>query len=84
MATYTFTGQDYIEFYGTNVLNSCIKIGNGALATQILGLVPCQTQNLDCYSNCYTLPVFDGDFNLLMQILDYTNKLVMYLIKLQY
>ena len=63
MATYTFTGQDYIEFYGTNVLNSCIKIGNGALATQILGLVPCQTENLDCYSNCYTMPVFDGDFN---------------------
>ena len=63
MATFKFTGQDFIEFYGTNVLNSCIKIGNGALATQILGLVPCQTQSLDCYSNCYTLPVFDGDFN---------------------
>ena len=49
MATFKFTGQDFIEFYGTNVLNSCVKIGNGALATQILGLVPCQIQNLDCH-----------------------------------
>jgi hypothetical protein len=64
MATTTFSADGTLNFYGTNVLNSCVKFGSGAKAEQILGLVPCvQDDPTLCSTNCFTLPAFKGDFN---------------------
>lgn len=64
MATVTFTGDGQIDFYGTNVLNDCVKAGTGAPAEQILGLVPCVlTDDTLCSTSCFTLNVVAGDNN---------------------
>ena len=63
MATTTFTSDGNLNFYGTNVLNDCVPFNNGAIATQIVGLVPCELDNNNCTSDCFTVPVISGDNN---------------------
>jgi hypothetical protein len=64
MATIEFTGDGVLNFYGTNVLNDCVKFSSGATAEQLLGLVPClKNDDTLCTKSCFTVPVFDGDFN---------------------
>ena len=64
MATTEFTPEDILTFYGTNALNECVKFGSGSFAEQILGLVPCYLADATlCTSNCFTIPVVEGDFN---------------------
>jgi hypothetical protein len=63
MATITFTGDNIVNWYGNNVLNDCVKFGVSSVATQILGLVPCAIESLECTKDCFTVPAFGGDFN---------------------
>lgn len=63
MATTTFVKEGILEFYGTNVLNDCVKFGVSSIATQIIGLVPCTIDSLECTQDCFTVPCFAGDFN---------------------
>jgi len=64
MATTTFTGDGLIDFYGTNAVEECVSFNNGALATQIVGLVPCElSDSTNCSTDCFTIPVFSGDNN---------------------
>ena len=63
MATINFVGDGIVSWYGTNVLNECVKFGSGAIAEQIVGLVPCKIEGIDCVDDCYTVPAFPGDFN---------------------
>jgi len=64
MATVTFTGDGTLNFYGTNALAECVKFGSGSFAEQIVGLVPCYLADANsCTTNCFTVPVFAGDFN---------------------
>ncbi len=64
MATIEFTGDGVLGFYGTNVLNDCVKLVSGENAEQILGLVPCFKNDTSlCTANCFTIPAFSGDFN---------------------
>ena len=63
MATLNFTANNVINFYGTNVLNNCVRVGNRGLAEQIVGLVPCVLDSDSCFTDCFVVPAFVGDFN---------------------
>ena len=64
MATTTFTGDGTLNFYGTNALADCVKVGSGSPAEQILGLVPCELPDTTlCTTHCFTVNVFAGDSN---------------------
>lgn len=63
MADTIFTADDIVKWYGTNVLNSCVKFGTSSIAAQIVGLVPCFIDSLGCTKDCFTVPAFEGDFN---------------------
>lgn len=63
MATINFIADNIVIWYGTNVLNSCVKFGTSNFAEQILGFVPCKSDNNLCTKDCFTVPAFVGDFN---------------------
>ena len=63
MGTTIFTGDNTVNWYGTNVLNDCVKFGSSSIASQIIGLVPCVKDSLECTKDCFTVPAFGGDFN---------------------
>ena len=63
MANTTFTADNIVNWYGNNVLNDCVKFGSSVVATQIVGLVPCVVDSLECTKDCFTVPCFAGDFN---------------------
>ena len=64
MATITFTGDGTLNFYGTNALGECIPFNNGAIATQIVGLVPCDfVDPSSCTTDCFTVLAISGDNN---------------------
>ena len=63
MATINFVGDSLVNWYGTNVLNECVKFGSGTIAEQIIGFVPCKIEGTTCVNDCFTVPAFSGDFN---------------------
>jgi hypothetical protein len=63
MAIINFVGEGIVNWYGTNVLNECVKFGSSANAEQIVGLVPCKIEGVNCVTDCFTVPTFPGDFN---------------------